>query len=136
MEKKEEAPEKKQDITIVVVNFVKDLVKGRVRNAIYAGLTVLCTWGWASYQSKVEEIKLIASMPAKYTQLLENRTTDSLFAIQQLKEVRKKDSIQDAAISKMQHKYDSAVEIHARWLQDDIDSIFVINKKLIRNKIK
>ena len=131
-----EREDKKPDVVVVVVNFVKDLVTGKVRNLIYAGLTILGTWGWASYQSKVAEIKLIASMPAKYTRLLEIRKEDSLRAVQYLKD----DSLQRLANAvsfiALKHKVDSALSVHARWLQDDIDSIFVINKKLAKHKIK
>lgn len=102
-----EKPEKQKDITIVIVNFVRDLVRDRIKHVIYAGLTVLATWGWTAWKNKKDELNIIASMPKKYDRLLEIRALDSAKAMAHFKE----DSIKEAenlnTINKLQHKLDS-----------------------------
>lgn len=128
---------KKPDVTVIVINFVKDLAKDYFKKIIFAGVTGLAIWGWTSWKTSMDERnEIIMNMPKKYERLLEIRTADSLWAIKQLREERKRDSIQDINFADLKHKFDSAVYAHAMWLQNDLDSIIAINKKLTKHKIK
>lgn len=125
--------EKKPDVTVIVVNFVKDLAKDYFKKIAFAAITGFAIWGWASFKSKADDI---ASLPKKYELLLDIRSDDSTKAMAYYRADSIKDLAMSMAINSLTYKLDSVMKLHNSWLMQDADSIDSILRRLKRNKIR